>query len=395
MEVIKEFIQPFLNVLGRFMPNAFGALIVLILGWVLIILAAKGLGKVLSMVKLDQRLQGSKDKPAVKLEPVITRVVRYMLLVCLFLLVLEILGVPDALDPVKDMFTKLLGAFPNIVAAFLIAIIGYILAQVLGSVVTVVLKGADKLNPKIGLSENFSLAKLLGQLVFIAIFIPILIMAFETLDLEAVSGPATSMLDALFSAVPNILGAAIILAVAFFVGRFVTSVISELLKNLGADVIPEKLGVGHVFSEKATLSRCVGAVILVFIMLGAALSAVEMLQLTLLSGLLTSLTAFAAQIAMGVVILAIGSAIAKLAHNALLASGTSPFLATLARVAIIGLVVAMGLELMGIGQDIIRLAFGFTIGGVSVAFALAFGLGGREAAGKQLEAWFQKMRGGK
>jgi hypothetical protein len=66
--------------------------------------------------------------------------------------------------------------------------------------------------------------------------------------------------------------------------------------------------------------------------------------------------------------------------------------AVVARVAILGLVIAMGLRAMGIADDIVNLAFGLTLGSVAVAFALAFGLGGREAAGRQMEHWLSQLR---
>lgn len=49
-----------------------------------------------------------------------------------------------------------------------------------------------------------------------------------------------------------------------------------------------------------------------------------------------------------------------------------------------GLVLAMGLKAMGIADSIVNLAFGLTLGSVAVAFALSFGLGGREAAARLL-----------
>jgi hypothetical protein len=66
-----------------------------------------------------------------------------------------------------------------------------------------------------------------------------------------------------------------------------------------------------------------------------------------------------------------------------------------AHLAILGLVIAMGLRAMGIADDIVNLAFGLTLGAVAVAVALAFGLGGREAAGRQMEHWLARMRGEK
>jgi len=64
-----------------------------------------------------------------------------------------------------------------------------------------------------------------------------------------------------------------------------------------------------------------------------------------------------------------------------------------ARFAIIGVVLAMGLNAMEIADQVVNLAFGLTLGAVAVAAALMFGLGGREAAGRQTEHWFRKLRG--
>ncbi len=391
MDAIRQFFEPFVNTIGEYLPSILAALVVLGLGWLLIEVVCRSVAKLLGLIKLDQRLQGEKEEPAVKMEGILVQILRYVLLISLFLLVLDILGVADALAPVRDMFTALLSAIPNILAAILIGVLGYILAQIASSMVTLLLKGVDRFNPQLGLAEGFSLSRLLGQLVFIIIFVPLLIVAFDALRLEAISVPATAMLEALMRAIPNILGAALILVVAFFIGRFVVGIIGDLLKNLGADELPAKLGIDQAFSEGFTLSKLVAYVTFIFIMLGAAISAVEMLELQRVSDLLTQLTQFAFQIALGVVVLAVGSFLATIAYRALLSAGTNEFLAMLARVAIIGLVVAMGLRQMGIADDIVRLAFGLTIGSVAVAFALAFGLGGREAAGKQLEIWFKKL----
>jgi len=57
-----------------------------------------------------------------------------------------------------------------------------------------------------------------------------------------------------------------------------------------------------------------------------------------------------------------------------------------------GLVTVMGLRAMGIANDIVNMAFALTPASVAVAVALSFGLGGREAAGKQMEYWLAKTR---
>jgi hypothetical protein len=56
-------------------------------------------------------------------------------------------------------------------------------------------------------------------------------------------------------------------------------------------------------------------------------------------------------------------------------------------VVILALAGAMALRQAGLADDIVNLAFGLTLGAAAVAFALAFGLGGRDMAGRTLEEW--------
>ena len=98
------------------------------------------------------------------------------------------------------------------------------------------------------------------------------------------------------------------------------------------------------------------------------------------------------QVFFGLIILTLGSFIANLASSTLNKTSNSTWLGSVVKFAIIGIFIAFALHTMGIAQSIVNMAFGLTLGALAVAFALAFGLGGREAAGKQLEHMFSKMR---
>jgi hypothetical protein len=92
------------------------------------------------------------------------------------------------------------------------------------------------------------------------------------------------------------------------------------------------------------------------------------------------------------VILLAGIYVSNLAINALKNAKASSYLVPVSRFAILGIFIAFALHTMGIAESIVNLAFGLTLGAVAVAFALAFALGGREAAGKELEKFFENMR---
>ncbi len=103
---------------------------------------------------------------------------------------------------------------------------------------------------------------------------------------------------------------------------------------------------------------------------------------------------FAGHIILGLVIFAIGLYIANLVAQKVLSSGSaqSGLLAMTARISIMVLAGAMALRQMGLANEIISLAFGLILGAIAVAIAIAFGIGGREIAGRKLEEWMQSHK---
>lgn len=391
MEAVKQFIYPLLETMGKYLPSAFGALIVFLIGFGIALVIKKGLATLLARIGLDEKLE-KKSGTALNTESFLTNLIYYIFLLWVLLLTLDVLGVKGVLNPVMNLFDNFLAILPNVVAASLIGFAGYVISKIVSSAVGVLTKGLDSLSTKIGLSEEFSFSRLLEHIVFIVIFVPILISALDALKIEAISVPSTNMLSALLAAIPKILAAGLVLTVAYFVGRFVTTVVSELLHNMGADSFPEKIGIGPAFGEKTSFSRFCGGVVFFFIMLAAAISAVDKLAMPQLSDILSELLVFAGQIVLGLVVLAIGNLLASIAYKTLLQDEKHSLLASIARFAILGLVFAMGLRAMGIADDIVNLAFGLVLGAIAVSVALSFGLGGRDAAGKHMEYWLSKFR---
>ena len=132
-----------------------------------------------------------------------------------------------------------------------------------------------------------------------------------------------------------------------------------------------------------------------FIILFAFVEAAQVLWFTQLSDMVSTLISFGAQVVLGLIIIMVGYWLSNLANRAVLnVSGqSSAVVANIIRYAILGIILAMGLRAMGLANEIVDLAFGLVLGAVAVAVALAFGLGGREAAGRQMEHWLSRLRG--
>jgi len=236
------------------------------------------------------------------------------------------------------------------------------------------------------------IASFAGTIVFILVFVPTLIAALDALKIEAISRPATDMLGRLLAAVPNLVAAALILVVTWYVAKFAADVLSRLLGGMGLDTVPERLGIGSAFKGTLKPSGLVRGLALFFAMLFATVEAADRLAFSQVRDLVALFIKFGGEVLLGGSILVIGFWLANLAHDAISRASERTGLARLARIAILGLVIAMGLRAMGIADDIVNLAFGLTLGAVAVAFALSFGLGGREAAGRQMEHWLSQLR---
>jgi hypothetical protein len=133
----------------------------------------------------------------------------------------------------------------------------------------------------------------------------------------------------------------------------------------------------------------VGFIVMVAVILGAALGALTILRLDSLAVLLSDFIVFAGRILIGLLILGIGLWIATWVSNFVLSSDwpRKRLLALAGRITVIVLSLAIALTQMGLADSIIALAFGVPLIGVALAIGLAFGMGGREAAGKQIDQW--------
>jgi hypothetical protein len=239
------------------------------------------------------------------------------------------------------------------------------------------------------------LSGLLGLIVYVLILIPVLIAALNALALEAITQPASNMLNAILGAIPDIFAAALVLIIAYVVGRVVAGLITNLLTGVGFNAVLARLGLGKEPAEgERTPSEVVGYLVLVAIMLFATVEATRLLGFVLLAELVSQFVGFAAQVILGLIIFAVGLYLSNLAAKTVEASGVTQagLLALAARISILVLAGAMTLRQMGLANEIINLAFGLLLGAIAVAVALAFGLGGRELAGRQLQGWIDSVK---
>jgi hypothetical protein len=379
--------------LFAYAPRLLGGLVLALVGWLVASVVRAVAQKLLDKSTLDEKLSEHAD-----MAPMSEGLAGALFWLVILLFVPAVLGALDMeglLDPLRAMVTQTLSMLPNALGAFIIGSVGWIVATVLRNLTTNLSRtaGVDKLGGQAGLAESVRLSTVIGLLVFVAVFLPSLIAALDALKIEAISRPATDMLALLMQGVPHLIAAGLILVVTWLVASFASKLLASLLATLGFDTLPARIGMAHAF-ERTPASTAVGRVALFFAMLFASVEAASQLGFSQVSDIVSTFIRFGGDILLGSAILVIGFWLANVAYDAIdRASGASTKgLARVGRYAILALVIAMGLRAMGIADDIVNLAFGLTLGAVAVAVALAFGLGGREAAGKMMEHWLSQLR---
>ncbi len=382
-----------------YLPKLVGAGVLLLVAWVvgatLRLIVVRGLAR----TSLDEKLVETAGLDAQKpLSRTLGEVVFWLPMLLIFPAVLGVLALDGLLTPLQGMFDGLLGVLPNLLAAGLILLLGWFVARLLRRTVAglVSAAGGDRLGERVGMGPNAGarrLSAVVGLVVYALILIPAVIAALDALRLESVSRPATLMLQNILTAVPLLFGAAVLLGIAYLVGRVIAGLVATLLTGLGFDGIFDQLGLALGDRVKRTTpSQIAGMLTLVAIMLLASLEAANMLGFVALADLVVQFFGFASRLLLALVIFGIGLYLGNLAHRAIpRGEGRwSALLPAAARIAVVVLATAMALQQMQIGQQIVTIAFGVVIGAIGVAVAIAFGIGGHEAARKMVKEWLEE-----
>ena len=385
MNTLTEFLGPIgSGVLG----HALIGLLILVVGLIVV----KFLGGIAARLlkRADFLYRTNADGSVTDLVSPLTSLIKAVLTIFVLMAVLQHFDLTDVLAPLRDMVNKFTATVPNIIGAGVIGYAGWIIAKIVSDLVAIALTSVDTQIAQRTGNSDIKVSPFGSAFVFGGILLPIAVAALGVLNIPAISDPASAMLEELMAAVPNVVGAGIILLVTYFVARFVIFMLSGLLQGMSIDELPARLGIQNLFTPSFTPTKLICGGIMFFSMLAAGTAAVNLLGIDIVAQIFARVLEFGGGLLVGGLILIIGNFLSTLAYDNLSAGG-SVGLANIARIAILGLVLAMGLKSMGLADHIVNMAFGFTIGSVAVAVALAFGLGAKDAAKAVADSWATKI----
>lgn len=436
LTTVSEPLNDFLSQIFSFLPQLGAAGLLAALGWMVASLARAVLLQTAQQLQLDERLFSPEEEddsdptaPGLLSSQTLANLLYWLILLFFLPLVLNALNLGNQLLPLLNLLNTFMAAVPLLAKAATIAVVGWLLARTVRTLVRNLLgsTGVDQLGEGMGLDPQQpgqSLSGLAGTVSYVLVLIPTAIAALEALAMPAIAGPAIAMLSTVLGALPQVFTAAAILALAVVLGQFLEQLAVRLFTGFGFDHWVQQLGlvedgeaqasaqasdqVSEQISERGDEqagpeievpaprrpSEVVGVAVLGAVVLFGAVAAANVLNLPAITEIVSGLLLVFGRILAGVIVFAFGLAIANLAARLIVSSQTvqAGLLAQAARVAILGFSGAMALQQIGVAPSIVTLAFGLVLGSIAVAAAVAFGVGGRDVAAEQLRAWRDALR---
>ncbi|EGD44959.1 putative membrane protein [Nocardioidaceae bacterium Broad-1] len=376
------------------------AIVIILVTWIIAKIVAWAFAKLTSKIPVLQKAGNDGDTIGKSLGSVAG------LLVWLFGLIalLDLFELSNVLTPIQGLLDGVLGFLPNLIGAVFVFIVGALVAKVVRQLVETALgavpfdkwigsgsKLSGRVDSTVGVDDTADpydapavpagtaaqIVKVIGLVLYAIIMIVVAIAALQILGISSISEPAEGMLNMILAAIPKLIAAAILLGIGVLIARFAADILGQIIDGLGFDNALRSM---DVLPAGQSATPAITKVIQIGIVLFFAVMAAQMLEFPQITAFISEVLELGGKVIFGGAIIAAGVVIAGVIAKLVPGSASQ-----ILKYATIVLFVAIGLKFMGLADSIINLGFGAVVVGGAAAAALAFGLGGRDAAARQLE----------
>ena len=261
--------------------------------------------------------------------------------------------------------------------------LAFVAATVAGKLAAKLLKLAklDEKFDKWGLNEGSAgtSAKFIEQLVYLIVFLCFVPSALSAIGINSVADAVSSFVYAFIGYIPNIIAAVVLVYVGVLIAKVLGQIVSALLKKTKLDAQVQKV----LPQLKTPASAVVVTAIRVVIIFFAVAQGIQALSLSFLSMVVSDIMYYVPILVKAAAILLAAVIGANLAETAVCKICSKA--AKITKIAIYVVAGFMTVSQLGISTKIVETTFVYVVGALAVAFALAFGLGGKDYAKKILD----------
>ncbi|NJM73786.1 MAG: mechanosensitive ion channel [Scytonema sp. RU_4_4] len=331
-----SYLQASLQQVLNFLPRLLGAVVILLIGWLIAAIASAVVRSLLKRTDIDNRIAagitGDRDVPQV--ETFISGLVFWGILLLTIVAVLDTLQLRVASQPLTSFLDQIGDYLPRFAGAVVILGIAWLVATLV-KLITVrglqALRVDERLNPPQDNTPSLnrlSLSETIGNALYWFIFLVFLIPLLDSLGLTQALEPVQVLVTQIISILPNILGATLIAVIGWFVANVVRRIVTNLLATTGVDNLGSRFGLSAAPGTQS-LSMIIGTIVYVLILIPVAIAALNQLQIqaisvpaiAMLQQILNALPAIFTAIAILIVAYFIGRFVGELVTNILTSIG--------------------------------------------------------------------------
>ncbi len=392
MNAIQNFFSSILNAI----PDILFAVILLVIAFVAAEIVKNLVIKLFGVIKADLLLAkvGIKDEAAKNAKTFVSKLAYFITFLLFLPGVLDKLGMHSVSAPITSLANSFLSFLPKLVAAGIILAIGIFVANIVKDLLKPVLKATkvDTLQEKTGVevTEKNAVSTILTNIVYGFILLIVITSALDQLGIAALSNPTNAIVASVFAAIPNILGAIVIIALGVFISNLLSGLLENLLAGIGTDSLIEKIT--GTPAKKVQLSKIISEVVKYLLVVIFLVQGINVLGLPVLTGVGELILGYVPTAIGIVLILGFGIFAATTAENAIISKFPKAKASAIAAKAAIYVVLGfLCMSQLGIANAIVEGTFILIIAALCIAFAISFGVGGRNFAANQLEKLEKKL----
>jgi small-conductance mechanosensitive channel len=210
---------------------------------------------------------------------------------------------------------------------------------------------------------------------------------------QAITQSLSDGLGAILGALPALIGALLILVIGFIIAKVLQGVVTRVLQSMGFEGWMESGGVKQFFERSQTRQTplsILGKLVFWLVFFIAITMAVDTLGISAISDVLAQFIAYIPQIIAAILILVLATLLANFVAGIVRGATGSELAGSIAQYGIIVFAAFAALTQLGIAEELIAPTFLILLGGVALAAALAFGLGGQGVAKRLVEDGYDK-----
>lgn len=297
------------------------------------------------------------------------------------------------MQDIVDFWEKFSQNIPDIVWALIILVVAFLVAWIAKNLTKKLFRwlGIERLLAKAKVEEKHiaSTRNFVAKVVQFVVFVLFLPGVFDKLGLNSVSTPLVAMTNNFLTYLPNIIAAVLVLVIGLFLAKVVKELLYPIFKKIKLEEWLAKLGVE---TAKINISDILATTVYVVMVVIFVVEAINTLQLDILTQVGDAIISYLPYALSAFLVLLIAVVLGKWVESIMTKKFKSnQTLALVTRIAILVIGTFMALDQLGIAKTTVNSAFIIILGGVAVAGALAFGLGGKEFAARQLKKLESKM----